>query len=108
MRAKRRSPPPGANSGKKPAVSTDWHHLCTLYPCVGYSDEVVEMFVARGLTFERPALDPGEFLETRPVPLDEALAWIRSGVITEAKTILGLLWADRLRAGWPLEPARPA
>ena len=89
-------------------VAADWHHLCTLHPCVGYSDEVVEMFVARGLTFERPALDPGEFLETLPVPLDEALAWIRSGVITEAKTILGLLWADRLRAGWPLEPALPA
>ena len=89
-------------------IAADWHHLCTLYPCVGYSDEVVEMFVARGLTFERPALDPGEFLETLLVPLDEALAWIRSGVITEAKTILGLFWADRLRAGWPLEPKLPA
>ena len=88
-------------------VAREWHHLCTLYPCVGYSDEVVEMFVARDLTFERPALDPGEFLETLLVPLDQALDWIRSGAITEAKTILGLLWADRLRAGWRLSPGLP-
>jgi ADP-ribose pyrophosphatase len=37
------------------------------------------------------------------VPLDEALAWIRSGRITEVKTIAGLLWAERiLSGGWPV------
>lgn len=85
-------------------VATDWCHLCRLYPCVGYSDEIVEMFVARGLRYEQAALDEGEFLETLSVPLDDALEWIRAGRITEAKTILGLLWADRLRAGWQLGP----
>jgi ADP-ribose pyrophosphatase len=58
--------------------------------------------VARGLTFSERSLDDGEFLETLVLPLDEALEWVRSGRITDVKTQMGLLWADRLRAGWPL------
>ena len=88
-------------------VAADWRRLCTLHPCVGYSNEVVEMFVARDLSFVQASLDQGEFLETVAMALDDALALIRSGLITEAKTILGLLWADRLRAGWTLGPMLP-
>lgn len=77
----------------------DWSHLCTLHPCVGYSDEAVYLFLARGLSFHDHALDDGEFLETLAVPLDEALDWVLQGKITEAKTILGLLWADRVHRG---------
>ena len=41
--------------------------------------------------------DPDEHLEVVRVPLDEALAWIASGRIADAKTIVGLLLArDRL------------
>lgn len=77
-----------------------WAHLCTLHPCVGYSDETIDLFLARELTFhDHAALDEEEFLETLVVPLDEGLAWIREGRITEAKTILGLMWADRVRRG---------
>ena len=35
--------------------------------------------------------DDGEFLEIVPVALDQALAWIREGKITDPKTIIGLL-----------------
>lgn len=79
-----------------------WHHLCTLHPCVGYSDEAVEVFVARELSAGEARLDEGEFLETLILPLDEALEWVRTGRITEVKTQMALLWADRLRQGWPL------
>ena len=41
-------------------------------------------------------LDEGEFLETLRVPLPEAVDWIRRGRITDAKTILGLFWAEKL------------
>jgi ADP-ribose pyrophosphatase len=79
--------------------AAEWSHLCTTHPCVGYSDEAVQIFLARGLTFTARALDEGEFLETLVVPLDEALEWVMRGVITDVKTQLGLLWADRLRQG---------
>lgn len=82
--------------------AASWRHLCTMQPCVGYSNEIIDFYLARGLSWSGASLDDEEFLETLIVPLDEGLEWIRTGKITEVKTILGLLWADRLRAGgWP-------
>ena len=78
-----------------------WTRLCTLHPCVGYSNEIVEVYLAQGLTLSERRLDDEEFLETLVVPLDEALEWIRLGRITDVKTQMALFWADRLRAGWP-------
>ena len=80
-----------------------WARLCTLHPCIGYSDEMVEVYIARELSFSKRNLDDEEFLETLIVPLDEALEWIRTGRITEVKTQMALFWADRLRSGWPLD-----
>lgn len=82
--------------------AVEWARICTIHPCVGYSDERVELFLARGLSQTARNLDDGEFLETLVLPLDEALEWVRTGRITDVKTQLGLLWADRLRAGWPI------
>ena len=75
-----------------------WRHFTTIHPCIGYSDERVEMFLARDLKHVGHALDDGEFLEVVPVALDQALEWIRDGKITDQKTVIGLLWADRFRA----------
>lgn len=82
-----------------------WSRLAEVHPCVGYSDETVELFLARDLSFTERALDDEEFLETMIVPLDEALNWMRGGRITDVKTQVGLMWADRLRGGWPFPPA---
>lgn len=79
--------------------AAQWAHLCTLHPCVGYSDETIDLFLARELSFHGHSPDGEEFLETLVVPLDEGLTWVREGRITEVKTILGLLWADRVRRG---------
>lgn len=79
--------------------AAQWAHLCTLHPCVGYSDETIDLFLARELSFHGHSPDGEEFLETLVVPLDEGLTWVREGRITDVKTILGLLWADRMRRG---------
>ncbi|MGH8617849.1 MAG: NUDIX domain-containing protein [Burkholderiales bacterium] len=81
--------------------AAQWRHLGTTYPCIGYSDERIEIFAARDLTAVGHARDPGEFLELVPVALDEALAWVRDGRITDGKTIIGLLWADKLAGAAP-------
>ncbi|HEV2009322.1 MAG TPA: NUDIX hydrolase [Burkholderiales bacterium] len=70
-----------------------WRHLTTLHPCIGYSDERIELYLARELAHVGSALDDGEFLELVPLPVREALAWINTGRITDVKTITGLLWA---------------
>jgi ADP-ribose pyrophosphatase len=71
--------------------------MTTLHPCIGYSDEAIELFLARDLVHVGAQLDAGEFLEVMPVGLAEALRWVREGRITDTKTIIGLLWADKFR-----------
>jgi ADP-ribose pyrophosphatase len=77
----------------------EWRHLATLHPCIGYADEHIELYLARGLTHIGHALDEDEFLEVFPLGIDEALEWVRQGRITEAKAVTGLLWADRIARG---------
>jgi ADP-ribose pyrophosphatase len=77
----------------------DWRHLLTTYPVVGYSNERIELYLARDLEYVGHALDEGEFLDVFTLPLDEAIRWVRSGRIVEAKTIMALLLADRIAAG---------
>lgn len=72
-------------------TAKEWQHLLTLHPCIGYSDERIELFLARGLSlqaFERPA---EESLEVFELGLDEAQAWVSEGKITDAKTLIGIL-----------------
>jgi ADP-ribose pyrophosphatase len=80
-------------------VAERWRHLATLYPSVGYSNERVDLFLAQGLKHEGHPGEDGEFLECVRIPLDDALGLVMHGEITEAKTIVGIFWADRLRRG---------
>jgi len=75
----------------------EWRRLTTLHPCIGYSTESIELFLARDLVHVGAELDEGEFLEVMPVKLDEAVRWVREGRITDVKTAIGLLWAERFR-----------
>jgi ADP-ribose pyrophosphatase len=77
--------------------ANQWQHLTTLYPCVGYSNERIELYYATGLNYCGMALDDGEFLEVLKVPFATALQWVQQGKIMEAKTILGLLWAEKIK-----------
>ena len=45
----------------------------------------------------RLAPDEDERLELAGVPLDEAIAMVDAGELGDAKSILGILWLDRLR-----------
>ena len=79
----------------------EWRHLLTTYPVVGYSNERIELYLARDLEQVGHALDEGEFLDVLIMPLAEAIDWVRTGRIKEAKTIMGLLLAERiLRGAW--------
>ena len=82
-------------------VAKEWTHLTTAWPCIGYADERMEYFLARGLTHEGSRLDDGEFLEVFELSLEEALEWVRAGKISDSKTIVGLFWLEKvLNEGW--------
>jgi len=78
-------------------IAHEWKHLMTLHPCVGYSNERIEFYRATGLSLQSRQLDDGEFLDVFTLPLNDALALIDSGDITDVKTIAGLLWLERSR-----------
>ena len=80
-----------------------WRHLGTMHPCIGYSNERIEIFLARDLTYVGHALDDGEILEVVEVSIHDALLSVRDGEITDAKTVTALLWAEKILSGdWPL------
>lgn len=88
-------------------VASDWRHLATIHPLIAYSDEAIEIFLARGIERREARLDAGEFLEVFTLPFAEALEWVRAGHITDAKTVSALFWADRVLDGcW--EASAPA
>jgi len=70
--------------------AAEWRHLGVMHPCIGYSDERIEVFLARELTHVGDALDDGEFLEILSLPVDEIMGAVREGRITDAKTIVAL------------------
>jgi ADP-ribose pyrophosphatase len=75
--------------------AAEWRRLASIHPCIGYSDEAIDIYLARGLTHVGQATDDEEFVEVVPMKLTEALEWIRDGRITEVKAVIGLMWAER-------------
>lgn len=77
----------------------DWRHLGVIHPCIGYSNERIEIFLARGLRHVGASLDDGEFLEVVMLDPHEAERAIRAGEITDGKSIAALFLAlAQLRA----------
>ena len=80
-------------------VAGEWSYLATMHPVIGYSDEKIELWLARGLRHEGASLEHGEFLEPFRMTLADALDAVRDGRITDVKTIVGIFWAERVLAG---------
>jgi ADP-ribose pyrophosphatase len=77
-------------------LAADWRRLTTIHNAIGYSDEAIELFAARGLEKKKQKLDEEEFLEVLEVPFSEAIAMVRDGRITDVKTIVALLWVEKV------------
>lgn len=71
----------------------EWRHLGVMHPCIGYSNERIEIFLARGLHHVGASLDDGEFLEVVMLDPLEAERAIRAGEITDGKSIAALFLA---------------
>lgn len=76
-----------------------WTFLSHLYPAIGYADEKMAVFAAHDLRFTEIARDEDEFLEIIEMPIDQAMEMLRKGEITDAKTMVGLFWAEKLARG---------
>jgi ADP-ribose pyrophosphatase len=81
----------------------EWARAGILHNAIAYSNEGIEVWFARGLTLGERHLDTGEFLEVGSASLDELDAMALRGEVTDAKTLIGMMWLHNWRAGrWPV------
>jgi ADP-ribose pyrophosphatase len=77
----------------------EWTRIGVVHTAIAYTDEAIELYLARKLSLGVARLDHGEFLEIFTVPFAEAIAMVREGRITDVKTVAALLWVDRFGEG---------
>lgn len=63
----------------------------SLWPAVGYSSEVIHLFLAEDLHPVEAAPDDDEFIETVLVEPEEALAMALDGRIRDSKTLIAIM-----------------
>ena len=84
--------------------AAEWAYAGVLHNAIAYSDEGIHIYFARGLQRGEQKLDDGEFLEIVTHTVDELDRMAASGELTDAKTLIGLLWLQRWRQGvWALD-----
>ena len=70
--------------------------LANIHPAIGFTDEKMWLYLAEDLIKTKQSLDADEFLVLFPTQLKEAVDMVWSGKITDVKTIIGILWAQRI------------
>jgi ADP-ribose pyrophosphatase len=85
-------------------TAAEWAYAGELNNAIAYSSERIEIWFARGLQAGERQLDVGEFLDVFAGTEAQLSQWIRDGDVTDAKTMVGLLWLQQWRSGaWPLQ-----
>ncbi|MDO3520422.1 NUDIX domain-containing protein [Ralstonia pseudosolanacearum] len=77
-------------------VAQRWDFLTRIHPVISYSTEFIDLYLARDLQPGESALDEGEFLETFSAPAGQLIDWVRTGRISDVKTIIGVFWLEKI------------
>lgn len=80
-------------TGYKPRKVT---RVGSIYSAVGFSDEIVEIFVAEGLEEGTMNLDPDEYVSVKKFTLQEVIDMILSGKIKDSKTISAIFMVKEM------------
>ncbi|MDR0838815.1 MAG: NUDIX hydrolase, partial [Oscillospiraceae bacterium] len=72
-----------------------WHSLGAIYPSPGFCKEVLHLYIATGLQKGEAHPDADEFLSVHEVTFAELVEMIMSNTLTDAKTVVGVLKAER-------------
>jgi len=71
-------------------------YLTKIYPAIGFSNEVMWMYLGEDLVKTKRQLDSDEFLELAPFSIEEAYSMVKSQTIVDVKTIIGIMWYYQL------------
>jgi ADP-ribose pyrophosphatase len=77
----------------------EWIAAGQIHLAVGYSDEVIHIYFARGLTAGQAQLDEDEFVNVETLAVEDVLRACREGAITDAKSMSCALWLQNVRSG---------
>ncbi len=75
----------------------NWTHLNSFYSAPGFCTEQLDVYLVEELEAVSGAPDDDEYIELLRAPLNKALEWVSDGTICDAKSIIGLLLAERRR-----------
>ena len=70
--------------------------LANIHPAIGFTNEIMGVFLAENLEKTEHNRDKDEFLELVPTTLTEALNLVWENKITDVKSIIGLLWLQKI------------
>ena len=70
--------------------------LANIHPAIGFTNEIMGVFLAENLEKTEHNRDKDEFLEIVPTTLTEALNFVWENKITDVKSIIGLLWLQKI------------
>ena len=70
--------------------------LTNIHPAIGFANEKMWIYYAEDLEKTNQKLDSDEFLEIIPTNIGDALEMVWNRAITDVKTIIGLIWADKV------------
>jgi len=76
-----------------------WSYIRRIHPVISYSTEFIDIYLAEGLVPGASHLDEEEFLDVFAAPLEQLIAWVEDGEITDVKTMISAYWLDRYRRG---------
>ena len=83
--------------------AAQWARAGVLHPVIAYSTEVIEIWFAKDLSLGERQLDQDEFLDVFTTTPDELMSACQQGLITDGKTLTGLLWLQNVLSGqWSL------
>lgn len=66
--------------------------LTSIWTTPGFTNEVIHLYLATGLTMGAASREHDEFIEVVPQPLSRVLALIQAGEIRDAKTLVAILY----------------
>ena len=70
--------------------------LANIHPAIGFANEKMWLYFAEDLEKTNQKLDSDELIEIIPTKLEDALEMVWNGSITDVKTIIGLIWTDKV------------
>jgi ADP-ribose pyrophosphatase len=76
-----------------------WSYIRRIHPVISYSTEFIDIYLAEDLVPGPNHLDDEEFLDVFAAPLEQLIAWVEEGEISDVKTTISTYWLDRYRRG---------